>query len=86
MVDRRGDEDMGFLDAAVDNTDCRRGGIRRDGSYVWKGGRGRAGRLLRQSDVFRLNDLKNVGIIEDDVLQAFPGNFEAGGKAIGKDR
>jgi hypothetical protein len=84
LVDRRGDEDMGFLNAAVDDADGRRVSLRRYGRYVGNACGGRPGRLLRQGNVFRFNDLENVRIIEDDVLQPFPGDFETGGKTIGK--
>ena len=40
---------------------------------------------LGQSNVFGLNDLEDVRIIQDDVFEAFAGNFNSDCKAIGKD-
>jgi hypothetical protein len=85
VVNRGLDKSVGFLDAAVDDANRRRVSIWCYGGHRREWGCGWPGRPLGQSDIFRLNDLKNVRIIEDEVLQALARNLETNRKAVGQD-
>ena len=77
---------MGFLNPAVDYADGRRVSV----------GRGRCGKpvggsapgppcLLWQGDILGLDDLKDVGIVENEVFETFAEDPEPNREAVRKD-
>jgi hypothetical protein len=69
LVDARLKQDVCLLDAAVNDAYGRCVGIGSDGRDGCCRLRSMLAVVLRQRDVFRFDDLEDVGIVENEVLQ-----------------
>ena len=65
VVDPRLNENVAFLNAAVNDADGRGVGVWRDRSYLRSKRGSRGIRILRQGDAFRFDDLEDVRITNE---------------------